>query len=898
MPAKPGYIMHVVSHTHWDREWYQTFEEFRMRLVEMIDHLLDLLERDPDFTCFHLDGQTILLDDYLEIRPENRARLQSQIDSGRILIGPWYLLNDMFLVSGEAIVRNLLIGRAACGTWGRAMPVGYMPDQFGHVSQMPQILRQFGLDNAIIGRGISIHGKNTKMEFNWRAPDGSTVLTHFLAFWYNNAMSFPRSTKAAVAYVDELRDRMAPHVTTRHMLYMNGVDHLEAQADLSGILRRISGVLGRDRIVHDSLPAFVDALRKSKGKLGTVTGELREEVTHNLHNSTTSAHVELKQWNHRCQTALEATAEPLSVLGWLAGAPYERAFLTNAWKLLLQNHPHDSICGCSVEEVHLEMVPRFRRSLQTARFLSQRMLKHLAGRLDTSAVPDAEGAYGLVVVNTLPWARDEVTAVDIDFPAHMGVMDFTLHDEKGVEVPHQILHAEVTASLRTDPHELPETTHVKRFRVALPVRVGGMGSRLFYALPQRYRRHLYFRVSDRSLSYTPTELENEHVQLRVNPNGTLDVSDKRTGAVYPSCLLLEESGDAGNSYDYYRPVADAIVTSAGCAAEISTVHRGPETATARISLTMRVPAGLSADRWSRSSRAYADTLRDAEEVERDSTAREDIVEIPITSYVTIRRGSPRIDIRTIVDNRALDHRLRVLFPTGAVGAEVSRAESAFDVVQRPIAVPPDQPWFTTTHPMQGFVDVSDGEQGLAVLSRGIAEYEVVDDPERTVALTLLRGSVAVFGEPWAQGGNAAQVPGRHVFDYALLPHAGDWLAAGVARAAREYAADLQVIPTERHEGEAAPSGPRGLVLHVQPDSLAVTAVKLAEDRDSILLRMTNLSGKAVEATAKLGTKAEAAYACNLAEERETELTVTRGRTVKFTIPAHRIATLELVPAKR
>src|SRR5579885_3318058 len=138
----------LVPHTHWDREWYQTFQQFRIRLVKTIDKLLDILDQDDQFTYFMLDGQTIVLDDYLEVQPEQEERLRRYIQAGRILVGPWYLQPDEFLVSGEALIRNLQIGLQRASQFGTPMRVGYVPDCFGHIAQLPQILQGCGIDSA------------------------------------------------------------------------------------------------------------------------------------------------------------------------------------------------------------------------------------------------------------------------------------------------------------------------------------------------------------------------------------------------------------------------------------------------------------------------------------------------------------------------------------------------------------------------------------------------------------------------------------------------------------------------------------------------------------------------------------------------------------------------------
>src|SRR5947209_17370698 len=259
-----AYVMHVVSHTHFDREWYLTFQQFRLRLVDLIDHLLDILDRDPEFRSFNLDAQTIVLEDYLQIRPHARPRLEKYIREGRLTVGPWYQLNDQFLTSGEATVRSLLVGHRIAGSFGGCLKIAYLPDQFGNLSQMPQILRGFGIDNAIVGRGYQMVG-DRKMEFWWEGPDGSRVLGSLMAFWYNNAQRFPSDTEAAVKYTERLRDTMAPRSFSRHLLLMNGVDHLEAQPDVGRILNAVNQEFERrgseDRLVHSTLTQYVDALR-------------------------------------------------------------------------------------------------------------------------------------------------------------------------------------------------------------------------------------------------------------------------------------------------------------------------------------------------------------------------------------------------------------------------------------------------------------------------------------------------------------------------------------------------------------------------------------------------------------------------------------------------------------
>jgi alpha-mannosidase len=268
--------IHIISHTHWDREWYLTYEQFRLRLVGLIDRLLDLLESQPDFEFFHLDGQTIVLEDYLELRPHNEPRLRRLIAAGRILVGPWYDMPDEFLVSGESIVRNLARGHRLARRFGTPMPVGYLPDLFGHVAQMPQILRNFALDNAILWRGFG----GPRAEYWWEAPDGSRVLMmHLPPEGYCNATRVHLKPESMLERTRSAIEREAARTSVGEVLLMNGVDHVEPHPVIPELARTVSQALGV-AVRHSTLPAYVDAVRRAvqNGKaesLEVVRGELR-----------------------------------------------------------------------------------------------------------------------------------------------------------------------------------------------------------------------------------------------------------------------------------------------------------------------------------------------------------------------------------------------------------------------------------------------------------------------------------------------------------------------------------------------------------------------------------------------------------------------------------------------
>uniref|UniRef100_UPI0030B8F50F glycoside hydrolase family 38 N-terminal domain-containing protein n=1 Tax=Cohnella rhizosphaerae TaxID=1457232 RepID=UPI0030B8F50F len=244
-------VAHIVSHTHWDREWYMPYERHHVRLIELMDVLIDTLERDPDYRSFHLDGQTIILDDYLEVRPDMRERLTGLIREGRIAVGPWYVLQDEFLTSAEANVRNLLVGHRDAERYGPVAKIGYFPDSFGNMGQAPQLMRQAGIANAVFGRGVKPTG------FNNAVSDSAAYESPLLG----DALALPRRLRGARHSVRQLVQQR--HGDSRRS--RRGSRVLGRQAEGCGTLR-----LHAAAAVHERLrpPARADlpARRAPHGK--------------------------------------------------------------------------------------------------------------------------------------------------------------------------------------------------------------------------------------------------------------------------------------------------------------------------------------------------------------------------------------------------------------------------------------------------------------------------------------------------------------------------------------------------------------------------------------------------------------------------------------------------------
>ena len=393
----------VIPHTHWDREWYERFEGYRARLVPMVSKLLDILERDPEFRSFTFDGQTIAIQDYLEKRPEDRPRVEALVRAERLFIGPWHVLADLLLVSGESIIRNLQEGLRSAGELGRSSRVAYVADPFGHPAQLPQVLRGFGYDTYVFARGMGEEGEALGSEFWWEAPSGDRVRAAHLVDHYGNALPLvgptdedPDALRRRVrAKSARILDRLTPYANGDALLLMVGDDHVDAYA-------RLPEAAGAIHTAYPNVDARIANLEEYADAMPPLQRVLNGEIVNGRYRpilrGVNSTRVWIKQENVACERLLVERCEPLDALtGGTA-----RVELRELWRMLLQNHPHDSICGCSIDAVHdVDMAPRFAYVRERGEDLAGRLAARLAG---PGNVP--------MLWDPLPYARESVVAID------------------------------------------------------------------------------------------------------------------------------------------------------------------------------------------------------------------------------------------------------------------------------------------------------------------------------------------------------------------------------------------------------------------------------------------------------------------------------------------------------
>ena len=907
MPEKPAakFSAHYISGTHWDREWYRPFQEFRVLLVELIDGLLDLMEADQEFRFFHLDSQTCLLGDYVEVRPENRQRLAALMHEGRILVGPWFTMPDLFCPGDEALVRNLLMGRRICGEWGVApMPVAYTCDMFGHPSQMPQIYSGFDLLDCVLGRGTNEH--TTPAFFRWEAPDGSSVFCFklqdsagYASFvgvrGFLEAPEAAQDLEAEEKAKDWLKKRITGEIQRSNapvLCLIDALDHMLPAKDAARALKLAHEACPEAVPVHSALPAFFAEARKKAGDVPTRRGELREpSKVLNGYNwlipNCVSSRARMKQANDTCQTLLEKWAEPLAAIANLEGAGVPERYLRIAWEYVLASHAHDSICGCSIDQVHRDMMHRFDQARIVAKQLRAKSLGFLTAGCRDLAQADDE--FTVTIVNPVPVRRREVVTFDVRLPqgfptlfsegfrGGQDILAFTLEDEGGRDVPYQRLsivpkERERSAYAR---HAFSADMGFSRYTVAAELDLPALGFTSIRVKPSQVpvRRMETLRTG-------PTTAENEHLAVEVSPNGTLRLTDKATGEVYSDLLTFEDRSELGDGWFHSHTETDEVALSSASGAQVSVVHDGLEIVTFRIAVKLNVPKRLD---W------------------RTERRSEERVDLHITSFVSLRRGARTVEVETRVDNNAEDHRLRLLLPTDTRDAKTYLAHHPYDFVERSIELDREtatwQEVEITEKPFLGLQAVGAGRRGLAFLSAGgLHEGGVQDDARRTMLVTLLRSfrrTVATTGEP------DGLEQGRITYRTMLMPFAGTLPRVEALNAVAALQAGLITRQTGKcssgYPAMAGEAAPVQSYVECRRGELVVSAIKPAEAGGGLVVRLWNPTGRATTETLWFWRPVKGVKRLKLSEEpaQAVEPSID-GQTVSVEAGPHEIVTIGVV----
>ncbi len=859
----------IVPETHWDREWYLTFQEFRAKLVIMMDKLINILRTDPNYTNFTLDGQTIPIEDYLEVRPEREEELKKYIRERRLSIGPMYVLPDEFLISGESIIRNLIVGHQIAEKFGRVMKAAYIPDPFGHIAQLPQIIRGFEIPSIIFERGFGneFEENDLNMEFIWESPGkAASVLAIHLIRGYSSLVYLNISLedgkyKKALEKIKRVTSDLEKYIATPIVLLNNGSDHREAYPEIPEIVKQWNELNPDVLLEQNDFEYYIDKILSVKPKLRSFQGELRGSKYSPILSGVLSARMWIKQRNTKIEYLFEKYAEPISavtlVLDKYQKFAYPYTYIRSGLKWLIKNHPHDSICGCSIDQVHNEMETRFDWAEQIGIEVFNLSFMYLSNLINFK--PQESNRIALIIFNPLPWKRKDIAIfngiskannLQQKFPE-----DFKLIDSDNNEIEYQgyYLPGEPRFSRENDIN----------YQFSFLADVPACGYNVYYVNLEEAAKKISINETDFILD--ENSIENEFYKVKVKNNGQINILDKKRNMWFENVCQFEDVADWGDEYDYSGPTRKQVdkkyTTKDAEIVELMPFLNGPSQKSIKIKMILKLPVSLTPDR---------------------SQREDNLIENVFNLYISLYKSINRIDFKIDLENKSQDHRIRVLFPSNIISDKVF-CDGHFFIVPRNVILPKTKHWAqkpSKTNHQKDFIALNDESKCFAILNRGLPEYEAIknDDGTITIAITLLR-SIGWLSRPnldsrRSDAGPSLKTPGaqcigHYTFELSLVieDYQNYWLDSKVHIKGKEFNCPLKPIfplmltstlkrtdllmlsrmgllsDSKRFpDKNIAPYLPSELsFLEIDNDNIILSALKKSEKGDYLILRVYNIS---------------------------------------------------------
>lgn len=913
-------LFHVISNTHWDREWRFPFQKNRQLLVEMIDKAIEILENNPKYRAFHLDSQSIVIQDYLEIKPQKKNVIKKMVKANRLIIGPWFTLPEEFQVGGEALIRNLLFGHKICHELGGVMKVGYTPFSWGQISQLPQIYREFGIDVVMFYRGINSLD-SPKAEFIWEGADGTRLLAsrfstmprynfYFYIFrpvihnehmfdleyrwnngripfhWADSTMyqedfnllqppqklHFKNLRKSVNAIIkDQIND-----FTTPHIFWAEGHDSSGPTEHTVQVIKKINEFIKEGKVIHSTLPAYAEALKNSADYqlLRLVKGECRssqfDRRSGNLYGYTISARMYLKQYNFDSERWLQFYAEPFQTIAQILGMVSEDQYLDIAWKLLLQNHAHDSIGGCSLDEVHIDMENRYKQCQEITKGIFDRSIKFLAQKFYRPI--NQPEKLQLVVVNPYPVFRSDILICYLDVPKEMDQGNIELLDGTGKGIPVQIRSRSFIQPVLEQLINRPLYLNTTRYECFIEAKnIPACGFQTFQIKPVKKRKSVGTPLG-KIVNGLPI-LENSALQIAIQKNGTLNIFNKTHKLQFKKLAFFYDEGESGHAW-IHQPVKP-IIMSLDSRPIIEICENGPLFCRCRIEHHLAIPIGLTTSG-------------------KRSTKK---TKMPIILNVLLNKLSRHVELQIELENTSENHRLRLMFPTN-LRPTYSFGEGQFDVVARRTSRSNCRDWVEQPmydYPMHHFVDISDGKKGAAVMVDGLKEYEFLPDKEGTLAITLFRAFTYRIQPSSLQDFShqkGSQCLGRHTYRLAFYPHLGNWEQASVYQNALKF----HLTPKSFIMGGVTPQHPDGpSFLQIDPEDIIFSCFKKAEGNDKhfYILRVYNPNESTREAKISFYTAIRTVTQVTLEEKKIRSIPISDPHSFSFQIDSKKINTFKI-----
>ncbi len=845
-------VFYAIS-THWDREWYKPFQGFRYDLVKVVDKLIEALE-DGAIDVFTFDGQSIVIEDYLQIKPYNKERIIQLIKNNKLKIGPWYVMPDELLVSGESLIKNFIIGKKTAEKFGGTpWKYGYMNDIFGHIAQMPQLLSDMGIRCAYLGRGVDKTAPNDT-NFIWESPDGSKCYGYKETYvcFSNDFTSNSCTEEAAVKYLENQTDStgiVIMHYTNDHLPVDDNTFKFENVKN--NLIKRYDVVEGLEHI-GEYIDEFENTLKIKKGELITTakTSAQLRAVTNSI-----SSYYPLKRENDICQDILENKLSPMLAMAKIAGIDFDLEFYDLAYQYLLKNQPHDSICGCSCDVVHEDMKYRYS---QIHSIYDAMRYEYVS---KTSVEYNRSKEFCIEVQNFEPFDFDGVFITDIRFNKDWGckvsdnsryqyINGFDILDDNGNKVPYQIIDIE---NNYVDTYK-PYAPSTNRYTVAIKSKLHSFGGTVFKIVPGNKPCFTNY-YSDGDLV-----AENEYLFVEIANNGSVKLTDKHTGMVYENLNVFIDDGEMGNGWFSDRPMSnDILVSSKGGSAQIEIINNGPLLRTFRITKRLNIPQ----------SAHYSNYTRSAERTE-----------IKIVTEVSLKAGSKNVEFETTVYNNACDHRLRVEFPTGIEG-DYYYSSQAFTFIERKRGITEEGAAFYEVEPYEkntgGIAVVKNSEYGLSFIGKE-GFHECAVSKNGVIAVTMLRS----FGRTMFNSNTKnekAQLIGEHKFRYAISTETN---FANLCETRKCISNNYDNVFTLLEKKSYSLVDVEG--------NITTSIIKPSENKKGIVIRIYNPTDKCEETVVKFAFGVQNAKLVNILEEEISALTV-KDNSVIISVSPHKIVSV-------
>lgn len=829
-------LVHVIPHTHWDREWYFTTSRSKVYLLKDLGDVLDNLEKNSGYDRFVLDGQSSLIEDYLTWRPEDKPRIKQLVIDGKLILGPWYTQTDQFVISGESIVRNLQYGIDIADTLGGHMNIGYVPDSFGQESSMPQIYRGFGIHDTMFWRGVSDEDSHYN-EFIWQGEDGTKVNVYQIPFGYYIG-GIINEQHLATLMKEEPFASLVKRSKTNHIMFPNGFDQAPPRKDLPNVIEKLNTLNPKFHFVVSSIQEYVDAVKKEQPKLNVLSGELTNGKNMRIHKSIYSSRSDLKKMNTQIQFYLTNVLEPVLTIGEHYGVKYPKEAIHHLWKLMFENAAHDSIGSCVSDTTNEDIYMRYKKVRDISTNLVEITLRQVAVQIKKPNQYDVT----LTLFNTLPYKRSRIVQAIVYVPD----LNFSLVNRNDRKIPFVIERAVdeseyiLAQTIRLDPSKnFYVPTHVYKATISINVK----------DLPSMGYEQLYIKkdhkTNERLTKAVQNSIENEFFKLTVERDGSLTIYDKEAQRIYTKQAVLEENGDDGDSFNYSPPRNDLILYSTQQKHTVN-ISQSSLVSNITIKFDFKVPKTL------------------AERQQKKLTTK-----MPVIMHIRLSKGSRIINFSIDIDNRLpLDHRLCVDFATG-ISSKASFADLQFGTIQRPVYRTKEMALWKkskenwnekpiTIDTCQSFAALSNDQQTVAVLPQGVREYEIIGDRYSIIRLTLFRsygmmGKTDLLYRPGRASGEkviatpAAELNKKLSFSFGLYIKETNFEQAKVTQIAKTFNSPIQpyeyadflngrlIFKLDDVEQQLAD---QGSILYASGD-LTLSVLKKAHHRSGYIARFYN-----------------------------------------------------------